>query len=89
MGISSLTLRVGSQHFAAGHSGKLDMQEELGSGEGERMLRLTEDRGRKMGGVLGSTKEGAPRPPPPVTGYEPQALPLHQASSPTSSGSAL
>ena len=35
LGISSLTLRVGSHHFAGGHSGKLDMQEEPGSGEGQ------------------------------------------------------
>ena len=65
------------------------MQEELGSGEGERMLRLTEDRGRKMGEGDWEAPRRELRPPPPVTGYEPQALPLHQASSPTSSGSAL
>ena len=95
LGISSLTLRVGSQHFAGGHSGKLDMQEEPGSGEGERMLGLKEDRGRKIGeGDWEAPRRELPHPhptptPTPVTGHEPQALPLHQASNPTSSGSAL
>lgn len=90
LGISSFTLRVGSQRFAGGHSGKLDMQEEPGRGEGERMLGLTEDRGRKMGeGDWEAPRRELPHPHPnPDSSHwpQPQALPLHQASSPTSSG---
>lgn len=70
------------------HSGKLDMQEEPDRGEGERMLGLTEDRVEKMGEGLEHTKE-TPHPTPPrlqSLATQPQALPLHQASSPTSSG---
>lgn len=65
LGISSLTLRVGSQHFAVGHSGKLDMQEELGSGEGERMLRLMEDRVGRWERGTGKHQEGSSPPPTP------------------------